>query len=75
MRKLKENKMKKHILVLLLMLVFLFFGVRELNKLDETVKMPVIENCREEKIEENLVLAEEFDQLVNSISTPVTLEE
>jgi|GEM_PF-1637818 hypothetical protein len=75
MRKLKENKMKKHILVLLLMLVFLFFGVRELNKLDETVKMPFIENFREEKIDENLVLAEEFDQLVNSISTPVTLEE
>ena len=49
MRKLKENKMKKHILVLLLMLVFIF-GVRELNKLDETVKMPFIENFREERL-------------------------
>lgn len=66
--------MKKHILVLLLLFAFLFFGVKGLNKLDETIKMPFIDNFKEE-IDENLIMAEEFDQFVNSISTPITLEE
>lgn len=67
--------MKKHILALLLLFVFLFYGIKGLNKLDETVKIPFIDNFREEEIDESLLLAEEFDQFVDLISTPITLEE
>ncbi|HQB32098.1 MAG TPA: hypothetical protein PLI19_02085 [Erysipelotrichaceae bacterium] len=67
--------MKKHILGLLLLLALLFLGIMGLNKVDETIKMPFIDNFKKEKIDENLILANEFDQFVNSISDPVTLEE
>jgi len=67
--------MKKHILGLLLLFFFLFLGIKGLNKLDETVKMPFIDNFKKEVIDENEVLAEQFDQFVNSIKTPITLEE
>ncbi len=67
--------MKKHILALLLLFFLLFFGVKGLNKLDETVKIPFINNFIEEKVDENEILAKEFDEFVNSISTPISLEE
>ena len=75
MKKQKVNNMKKHILGLLLLFFFLFLGIKGLNKLDETVKMPFIDNFKKEVIDENEVLAEQFDQFVNSIKTPITLEE
>lgn len=67
--------MKKHILGLLLLFFFLFLGIKGLNKLDETVKMPFIDNFKKEVVDENVILAEQFDLFVNSIKTPITLEE
>lgn len=74
MKKLKVSKMKKHILLLLILFIFLFLAIKGLNKLDETIKMPFINNFRE-KIDENEVLALEFDQFVDSITVPVTFED
>jgi hypothetical protein len=59
MKKQKVNNMKKHILGLLLLFFFLFLGIKGLNKLDETVKMPFIDNFKKEVVDENVILEEE----------------
>ncbi|MGI6607611.1 MAG: hypothetical protein ACOX1F_01335 [Erysipelotrichaceae bacterium] len=67
--------MRKHILGLLVLFALLFLAVFGLNKLDETIKMPFIENFKTEEVDENLILANEYDEFVNSINNPVTLED